>query len=132
MTVSLADARAIFRQRVDAWLGGDVDAYLSCWHDDLELTLPGGRVISGVGAYRRVVEQSFAWAEPVSFDVHALAVDGDRVLSDWTIRGRRRDDGVTVEWRGLSVCELREGRIAWWREHHLSPPAPIPFEADRG
>jgi len=32
---------------------------------------------------------------------------------------------VVVEWRGLSVCELRDGRIRWWREHHLAPPAPV-------
>ena len=71
---------------------------------------------------------SFAWAAPVSFDVHHLAVDGanDVVFADWTIGARRRDDGVLVEWRGLSVCELRDGRISWWREHHLAPPGPVP------
>ena len=47
------------------------------------------------------------------------------VFSDWTIRARRTDDDVVVEWRGLSICELRDGRIAWWREHHLAPPAAI-------
>ena len=52
-------------------------------------------------------------------------VDGDLVLSDWTIRARRCDDGVEVEWRGLSVCELRDDRIVWWREHHLAPPEPV-------
>ena len=46
------------------------------------------------------------------------------MLADWTIRARRRDDGVVIEWRGLSVCELRDGKITWWREHHLAPPAP--------
>jgi limonene-1,2-epoxide hydrolase len=125
VTVSVEDASAVFDRRVKAWLAADVDGYLSCWHDDLALTLPGGRVVTGIDAYRRMVEQSFAWAAPVSFDIHALAVDGDRVLSDWTIRARRRDDGVEVEWHGLSICELRDGRITWWREHHLAPPVPI-------
>ena len=123
--VTVDDARAVFERRVGAWLAADVDAYLACWHDDMELTLPGGRVISGIDAYRRMVEGSFAWAAPVSFDVHALAVDGDRVLSDWTIRARRAEDDTVVEWRGLSICELRDGKITWWREHHLAPPAPI-------
>ena len=50
---------------------------------------------------------------------------GDVVLADWTIRARRREDDSLMEWRGLSVCELREGKITWWREHHLAPPAPI-------
>jgi limonene-1,2-epoxide hydrolase len=125
VTLTLADARAVFDRRVQAWLAAGVDAYLACWHDDMRLTLPGGRVIDGAGAYRAMVEQSFAWAAPVSFDIHALAVDDDCVLADWTIRAQRRADAVVVEWQGLSICELRDGRIAWWREHHLAPPAPV-------
>jgi ketosteroid isomerase-like protein len=125
VTSPIESARAVFETRVKAWLAQDVDGYLACWHDDMELTLPGGRVVAGIDAYRRMVEQSFAWAAPVSFDVHALAVDGDIVLSDWTIRARRREDDVVVEWHGLSVCQLRNGRITWWREHHLAPPARV-------
>jgi limonene-1,2-epoxide hydrolase len=125
VTVSVEDARRVFDARVAAWLAADVDAYLACWHDDMELTLPGGRVVRGIDDYRRMVEGSFVWAAPESFDVHALAVDGDRVLADWTIRVRRRADDVEVEWAGMSICELRDGRIVWWREHHLGTPVPL-------
>ena len=122
--MNLDVAQEVFARRVAAWLDEDVDAYLACWHDDMEITMPSGTV-TGIDAYRRLVEGSFRWAAPVSFDVHHLAVDGPCVLADWTIRARRRADGVTVEWHGLSVCELRDGRITWWREHHLAPPAPV-------
>jgi ketosteroid isomerase-like protein len=115
--------REAFMRRVGAWLAADLDAYMACWHDDMVITLPSG-VIEGAARYRELVAAGFAWAEPVSFEVHHLAFDRDVALADWTIRARRRDDGVVVEWRGLSVCELRDGRIAWWREHHLAPPAP--------
>jgi limonene-1,2-epoxide hydrolase len=122
--VNVENARELFARRVAAWLAEDVDGYLACWHRDMVITLPSG-VVTGIDAYRTLVESSFRWAVPVSFDVHRLAVDGSCVLADWTIRARRRDDGVVVEWQGLSVCEVRDGRIAWWREHHLTPPAPI-------
>ena len=126
MTLSREDAQAIFARRIDAWLAQDVDAYVDCWHHDMRIEMPTG-TIEGAAKYRRLVEASFAWAAPVSFDVHHLAVDPDAsiVFADWTIRAYRRDDDVTVEWRGLSVCELRDGRIAWWKEYHLAPPAPI-------
>ena len=126
MTLTVAEAQAVFDRRVAAWLAEDVDAYLACWHEDMRIEMPTG-VIEGADRYRKLVVGSFAWAAPVSFDVHHLAVDdpNDIVLADWTIRARRREDDVLVEWRGLSVCELREGRIRWWREHHLSPPSPV-------
>ena len=126
MTIGLDEARDIFARRIAAWLAEDVDAYVACWHDDMRIEMPSG-TIEGAAKYRKLVDASFAWAAPVSFDVHHLAVDGDAsiVFTDWTIRARRRADDVVVEWRGLSICELRDGRIAWWREHHLHPPAPV-------
>ena len=126
MTITIGEARAVFERRIAAWLAEDVDAYVGCWQDDMRIEMPTG-VIQGAARYRKLVVGSFAWAEPISFAVHHLAVDGpnDIVLADWTIRARRREDDVLVEWRGLSVCELREGRIRWWREHHLSPPSPV-------
>jgi len=127
VTLAIDDARAVFDRRVAAWLAQDVDAYVACWHDDMRIEMPSG-TIEGAAKYRKLVDASFAWAAPVSFDVHHLAVDGpnDIVFADWTIRARRREDNALVEWRGLSVCELKDGRISWWREHHLNPPGPVP------
>ena len=117
--------RVLFERRVDAWLEADLDAYMDCWADDMVIDLPTGRIV-GKERYRKLVQAGFGWAAPVAFDVHHIAfVDAaEIVLADWTIRARRRDDGVVVGWRGLSVCEYRAGKIAWWREHHLAPPAP--------
>ena len=124
--LTIDEARAVFTRRVDAWLAQDVDAYVDCWHDDMRIEMPSG-TIDGAAKYRKLVDASFAWGTPVSFDVHRLAIDPEAsiVFADWTIRVRRRADDVVVEWRGLSVCELRDGRIVWWREHHLAPPAPV-------
>ena len=123
----MSDAlRAAFMRRVDAWMAADLDAYMACWTDDMVIELPSG-VIEDAARYRKLVAAGFQWAAPASFDVHHLAfVDTEPVaLADWTIRARRRDDDVTIEWRGLSVCRFAgDGRISWWREHHLAPPAP--------
>ncbi len=123
MTVD-AELRHVFMRRVAAWLAADLDEYMSCWHDDMVIELQTG-TIEGAARYRKLVAGGFAWAAPVSFDIHRLAADGNVVFADWTIRARRRADDVLIEWRGLSVCELRDGRIAWWREHHLAPPAAV-------
>lgn len=122
-----ADARhALFMQRVDAWLAADLDAYMDCWADDMVIDIPSGPIV-GKARYRKLVQAGFAWAAPVSFDVHHLAFEEGRdvALADWTIAVRRRDDGIVLGWRGLSVCEFRAEKIAWWREHHLAPPGPV-------
>jgi hypothetical protein len=119
--------RDMFMRRVDAWLATDLDAYMDCWADDMVIELPSG-VIDDKAKYRRLVEGGFSWAEPVAFVVHHLACTptvAEVALADWTIRARRREDDALIEWRGLSVCEFRDGRISWWREHHLAPPAPV-------
>src|SRR3954471_6060647 len=122
--------RQAFMRRVDAWLAADLDAYMNCWTDDLVITLPSG-VIEGAAKYRKLVAAGFAWAAPVSFRVHHLALTDDVIaLADWTIQARRRDDNGLIEWRGLSVCEFRGDRISWWREHHLAPPALVPAHAE--
>ncbi len=121
------ELRAAFRRRVDAWLAADLDAYMACWTDDMVIELPSG-TIEGAARYRKLVAGGFAWAAPVSFDVHHLAFESEEpvALADWTIRARRTEDGVDIEWRGLSVCRFTDdGRICWWREHHLAPPAPV-------
>ena len=80
--------------------------------------MPGrAEPVRGIDPYRKLVTQSFEWARPSSFDFHHLAVTGDVVLAEWTISVKRRDNGARVAWRGMSVCEIRDGRIAWWREY---------------
>ena len=123
MTVSLAAARAAFDRRRAAWLAEDLDAYMGCWAPDMVIDVPG-RTIRGRDAYRELSAGSFAWARPVAFTFHHLAVDGDVVLADWTITVETRADGEAFAWRGMSACALdADGRIVWWREYYEDPVA---------
>jgi len=119
----LKDAHAVFDRRRAAWLAEDVDGYLDCWVDDLVLETPGREPVRGRSAYETMVDQSFAWAKPNAFEFHHIAVDGDIVFADWTISVKRRHDAKVIEWRGMSVAELRDGRIVWWREYYDDPQA---------
>jgi limonene-1,2-epoxide hydrolase len=119
--VNVDQARAVFDRRRAAWLAEDLDGYMACWVDDMVIEVPG-RTITGIDAYRALAAGSFAWARPVDFDVHHLAVDGEVVLADWTITVERRSDQVPVTWRGMSACRLApDGRIVWWREYYEDP-----------
>jgi uncharacterized protein (TIGR02246 family) len=118
----LERARAVFERRRAAWLAEDLDEYLACFAEDVVLDVPG-RTIRGRAEYEPMARGSFAWARPLSFDFHHLGTDGDIVFADWTIAVERRSDGMRVEWRGMSVCELSDGKIVWWREYYEDPVA---------
>ncbi len=123
MTVTLDEARRLFDRRRAAWLAEDVDAYVGCFADDIVLEVPG-RTVRGHAEYESMARRSFDWARPISFEFHHLAVgDGDVVMADWTISVERRSDGAPVTWRGMSVCGIVDGRIAWWRECYEDPVA---------
>jgi ketosteroid isomerase-like protein len=111
--LSVEEAAAVFERRRRAWLAADVDAYLACFADDLEITVPGrDEPIRGIEAYGKLVRASFGWARPRSFEFHHLAVaGGDVVLAEWTISTEK------ATWRGMSTCALADGRIRWWREY---------------
>ena len=120
-------ARAAFDRRRAAWLAEDLDGYMDCWVDDMVIDVPG-RTITGKDAYRALSASSFEWGRPVAFEFQHLAVDstsndgdGDVVLADWTITVERRRDGAEIKWRGMSVCQLRDGQITWWREYYEDP-----------
>ena len=117
--LTVEDATALFDRRRTAWLAVDVEAYLACFADDLEITVPGrDDPIRGLEAYGRLVRRSFAWARPRSFEFHHLAVaDDDVVLAEWTISTEVVEDGTRRAWRGMSACALRDDRISWWREY---------------
>jgi hypothetical protein len=77
-------ARAAFDRRRAAWLAEDLDGYLDCWVDGMVIDVPG-RTITGKAAYRDLAASSFAWARPVEFEFHHLAVRrrcGARRLDD--------------------------------------------------
>lgn len=117
---ALTRARAVelFERRRAAWLASDAEAYLDLWTDDMEIELPGrSEAIRGKAAYADLIRQSMERMRPIAWEFHALAIDGERVLAEWTIEGEFRATAKRVAWRGMSICRLVEGRIREWREY---------------
>ena len=115
--LSLDDARTLFERRRAAYLACDVEAYLALWSDDMVIELPGRSPIVGKADYRKLVDQSFSYLRPCSFEFHRLAVIADHVLAEWTIRAERRADGHPVRWDGMSSARIEGSRIRHWREY---------------
>jgi uncharacterized protein (TIGR02246 family) len=117
-TLTRDRALELFERRRAAWLASDADAYLELWSDDMIIELPNrGEPIRGKAAYADLIHQSMAHMRPLSWEFHAVAVDGDRVLAEWTIEGEFRSTAKRVAWRGMSICRLAGDRICEWREY---------------
>ncbi len=116
MTRTTEEVEAIFDRRRRAWLGGDVDAYLSFFDPDIEMIMPT-RTIVGIDAYLALVRASYEIMAPERFEIPRLIHDGDTVMTEFWNEARHRATGRTLHWEGMAVCELRGDRIAWWREY---------------
>jgi limonene-1,2-epoxide hydrolase len=113
-----ADAAALFDRRRRAWLAEDEAAYLDCWTEDMRFASPVHvPPLVGRAAYAALVRRSGAVIRPVAFEVHHLALDGQVVLAEWTIRVADRTSGREAGWDGMSRAWYQDGRIAEWREY---------------
>lgn len=112
------EAVALFEDRRRAWLAEDLEGYLALWAEDMTFTSPvHAEPLRGKAAYRELIAGSLTLVRPVGFDIDHIAVHGDLVLAEWRGEIEARADGRRMAWRGMSVCEIRDGLIAWWREY---------------
>ena len=112
------EAQGLFDKRVQAWLSEDLDTYMDMFAEDLLMQTPMGEPLQGRAAYGELVRRSLQHVRPVGFEVHEIAVDGSKVLAEWTQTHEVRADGRRLRYRGMSICEIRDGLIHAWREYY--------------
>jgi len=113
---SREEAVALFDRRRRAWLAGDVDAYLALWAEDMRFLSPTHPEPLDREQFAALVRRSLTAGRPLAFEFLHIAVAGDVVLAEWQI-AIGRADGERIEWCGMSVAEVRDGLIHYWREY---------------
>jgi ketosteroid isomerase-like protein len=95
-----------------AWNSQDLDAVMSMHTSDtvFENHTAGDRV-EGLDAVRAHIGGIFARTPSLRFRGRRMYVATDFVVSEWTATAER-DDGATVEWDGIDVFPLDDGKIA--------------------
>jgi steroid delta-isomerase-like uncharacterized protein len=104
-----------------AWNSGDVDQIVALFTEDAVYEdVPFGMVITGHAELRKLFESNFTTFGDFSVsDVTAFHTDTQGVVR-WTMGGKQIGElpgglapkGKTFSSRGVSVIELRDGRIA--------------------
>jgi limonene-1,2-epoxide hydrolase len=105
----------VVRRFCGRWADGDLDAIVASFTDDAVYhNMPIDPVV-GPEAIRAFIEGFLGGVDKVTFEVRNIAADGDVVLTE------RVDvfeaPGTRIELPVMGAFELRDGRIAAWRDY---------------
>jgi len=98
----------------DAFFARDVDAIMALVTPDFVFeNVTGGERIEGAEAARAHIAAIHARWPDMRFEERegGIRACDDFVIAEWTARATHPDTGLAVEWDGLDVIQVREGRI---------------------
>ena len=103
------------RRFCDAWAAGDLDEIVAFFADDAVYHNIPMDPVTGPDAIRSFIEGFVGGVEKIEFRVGHVAADGNVVLTE------RVDafhlPGKTIELPVMGTFELRDGKIAAWRDY---------------
>ena len=95
----------------DAWNRQDLDAIAALHHDDIVFeNHTAGERAEGAAAVREHIGRIFESWPTLRFTGRSLRVADDFVVSEWTAHATK--DGEQLEWDGVDVFPIVEGKIA--------------------
>jgi len=95
----------------DAWNSQDLDVVMSMHTDDTVFeNHTAGERAEGIDAVRAHIGGIFDRWPSLRFRGRSLYVADGFAVSEWTATATR-DDGTTIEWDGVDVFPIREGKI---------------------
>jgi ketosteroid isomerase-like protein len=111
----------IVRRAFSAFQGRDSEAWVNCFHPDVELLLPRN-VLEG-GSYRghegvkRALADAFETWEAFRFDIQDLRTVDDRVIALGRATNVGKGDAPTIEFQSAYLFKLCEGKISYFRSY---------------
>jgi steroid delta-isomerase-like uncharacterized protein len=96
----------------EAWNRQDLDALCAFHADDVVFANhTAGEVVEGADAVRAHIGGIFERWPSLRFRGRRFYAGGDFAVSEWTATATR-DDGTRIEWDGVDVFPIRDGKIA--------------------
>ena len=105
------NVRELIERYNDAWNRQDLDAIHADHHPDIVFeNHTAGETAEGAEAVREHIAQIFRNNPTLRFSTRSLQIGDDFAVCEWTATVQR--DGHTLEWDGVDVFPLKDGRIA--------------------
>ena len=103
--------RELIERYNDAWNSHDLDAIASMHADDVVFhNYSAGERAEGADAVREHIAQIFRNNPTLRFTTRSLYAGDDFAVCEWTLHVEK--DGRRLEWDGVDVFPVRDGRIA--------------------
>jgi steroid delta-isomerase-like uncharacterized protein len=107
----LVDSRALIDAYNEAWNAQDLDALCAFHADDVVFeNHTAGERAEGADAVRAHIGGIFERWPSLRFRGRRMYVADDFVVGEWTATAVH-PDGITIEWDGVDVFPLRDGKI---------------------
>jgi limonene-1,2-epoxide hydrolase len=90
------------------------------------LEVDGHEELRGRAAFADMIRRNYERFRPVSWDFHEIVSHGSKVLAEWTVAMEDKASGTIWSVKGMSICEVREGVLSWWREYRSPPTSDVP------
>jgi limonene-1,2-epoxide hydrolase len=110
------EAQALMEKRREAWLGQDLDTYLSLFSEDFFFS-NGVEESRGRTSWEQMVRRNYERFAPMDWEIHQMAVDGASILAEWTATIEPAGTDARVSVRGMSISETRDGVFTSHREY---------------
>jgi limonene-1,2-epoxide hydrolase len=114
MTDLPTEPGALVHSLADAWAAKDLDVIMAHFTDDAVYENVGMGAMSGAAEIRAGIEGFLAMGS-FRFDTLRQVVDGDIVMNERVDTISMPDNEVAL--RLMGVFEIRDGRIARWRDY---------------
>jgi ketosteroid isomerase-like protein len=94
----------------------DLEAHVACFREDYRSEQPvhPGRTFTGREQVRENWSKLYESIPDFRAELLRVAVVGDTEWGEWIWRGTK-EDGSSLEERGVTIVGIRDGRIAWGR-----------------
>ena len=106
----------MIREFIDAWTAQDLEAIMAHFTDDaLYTNIPMGPPNEGAAAIRAFIEGFIGNCQSIEFIIHNQVDNGNIVMNERT--DKIHMGGNEVELPVMGVFEIRDGKIAAWRDY---------------
>jgi ketosteroid isomerase-like protein len=111
----------IVQRAFRAFEGRDSEAWVECFHPDVELLLPRnvmeGGSYRGHAGVRRALADAFETWEAFRFDIQDIRAVDDHVIALGRATTVGKGDAPTIEFQSAYLFKLCEGKIGYFRPY---------------